>query len=89
MSASVSERLRTVKLPGRKCRKCGHAWRPRQGTLEECPKCESTKTYDATISIEGLKCERCGHGWKPQTATTHVTVCPECKSPWWNKPRKK
>ncbi len=37
-------------------------------------------------------CERCGHEWIPRDALadeqTLPTICPSCKSPYWNKPRK-
>jgi len=32
-------------------------------------------------------CLRCGHHWHPDSAT-HPTICPKCKSPYWDKPRK-
>jgi len=31
-------------------------------------------------------CERCGHEWPPRGAGD-PTVCPKCKSPYWDKPR--
>lgn len=42
------------------------------------------------IKLEGFKCERCGHTWIPREATKDdPKVCPSCKSPYWNTPRKK
>ena len=41
-----------------------------------------------TLSIEGFKCERCEHEWIPNDIHQEPTVCPKCKSPYWNKPRK-
>ena len=42
------------------------------------------------IKIEGYVCERCGHKWIPREATANKPkVCPKCKSPYWNMPRKK
>lgn len=45
------------------------------------------------------RCERCGHEWIPRGALEEAnagkalegnpTVCPKCKSPYWNKPREK
>jgi len=32
-------------------------------------------------------CERCQHEWYPRGAAT-PTVCPKCKSPYWDKPRR-
>lgn len=37
-------------------------------------------------------CERCGHEWIPRDALASEqelpTVCPRCKNPYWNRPRK-
>ena len=32
-------------------------------------------------------CERCGHKWITKTKEK-PRVCPKCKSPYWDKPRK-
>lgn len=40
------------------------------------------------ITVNGYKCERCGHEWIPVKKNVEPTVCPKCKSPYWNKPRK-
>jgi DNA-directed RNA polymerase subunit RPC12/RpoP len=38
--------------------------------------------------LEGYECERCGHKWIPRATTEdEPTICPKCKSPYWNKPR--
>ncbi len=43
----------------------------------------------ARIMIEGFLCERCSHRWAPRGgARTEPSICPKCKSPYWNKPRK-
>ena len=42
----------------------------------------------AKIEVPGFKCERCGHIWRPRNETDEPRVCPKCKSPYWNKPRK-
>jgi DNA-directed RNA polymerase subunit RPC12/RpoP len=43
----------------------------------------------AKIMLEGYECERCGHTWIPRETTEgDPLVCPKCKSPYWNKPRK-
>jgi DNA-directed RNA polymerase subunit RPC12/RpoP len=44
------------------------------------------------IKIDGYICERCNHIWAPRQNSNKddlPTVCPKCKSPYWNKPRKK
>lgn len=38
------------------------------------------------IHIQTLTCLRCGHKWVPRQAD--VRICPKCKSPYWNKPKK-
>jgi predicted Zn-ribbon and HTH transcriptional regulator len=40
------------------------------------------------IQLYGYVCERCGHKWVPRH-NVEPKVCPKCKSPYWNKPRKK
>ena len=39
------------------------------------------------ITIMGFHCERCTHEWIP-TLERDPIVCPKCKSPYWNTPRK-
>lgn len=48
-----------------------------------CPKCGYTFS-------DKLVCKRCGHKWKPRSDKLPI-VCPnpKCKSPYWNKLRKK
>lgn len=46
-------------------------------------------TPKITFEVEGYECSRCGHRWIPRTKTdVEPTICPKCKSPYWNKPRK-
>ena len=35
----------------------------------------------------GWSCLRCGHAWLPRQ-TDKPIVCPKCKSPWWDIPKK-
>jgi len=39
------------------------------------------------ITVMGYRCERCGHEWVPNSER-EPSVCPKCKSPYWNRPRK-
>jgi predicted Zn-ribbon and HTH transcriptional regulator len=39
------------------------------------------------ITLKGFICERCGHKWAPRE-NENPKVCPRCKSPYWNSPRK-
>ena len=40
------------------------------------------------LRVWGYRCERCEHEWVPRESTTEPRVCPKCKSPYWNKPRR-
>ena len=40
----------------------------------------------AKTKIDGWRCERCQHSWVPRL-TDKPTICPNCKSPYWDKPR--
>ena len=40
------------------------------------------------VKKEGFKCERCKHEWIPNDIKKEPTVCPKCKSPYWDKPLK-
>jgi predicted Zn-ribbon and HTH transcriptional regulator len=43
----------------------------------------------AKIMLQGYQCERCEHTWIPREASTEEPkVCPKCKSPYWNTPRR-
>ena len=39
------------------------------------------------VQIAGFRCERCLHEWVPRVRTQDPTVCPKCKSPYWDRPR--
>lgn len=41
------------------------------------------------IIAKGFQCERCGHKWIPRDIEQEPRVCPKCKSPYWNIPRRK
>ena len=38
------------------------------------------------INIPKLECKRCGHRWWPRK--DDVTICPRCKSAYWDKVKK-
>lgn len=41
------------------------------------------------ITVMGYRCERCDHEWIPRGENENEPrVCPKCKSPYWNRPRK-
>ncbi len=39
------------------------------------------------VKLDGFRCDRCGHAWVPRRKAQPI-ICPRCKSPYWNKPRK-
>lgn len=39
------------------------------------------------LKLYGFKCCRCSHSWIPRKK--EVRICPKCKSPYWDRPRKK
>ena len=41
------------------------------------------------ITVMGCRCERCSHEWIPRDTKQEPSVCPKCKSPYWDRPRKK
>ncbi len=41
------------------------------------------------ITVMGYRCERCNHEWIPRDAMQEQAACPKCKSPNWDRPRKK
>ncbi len=40
------------------------------------------------VQLWGYRCERCGHEWVPRDKSREPRVCPHCKSPYWDRPRK-
>ncbi len=42
----------------------------------------------ARVQLWGYRCERCSHSWLPRDKDQEPRVCPRCKSPYWNRPRK-
>src|ERR1035438_6194557 len=40
------------------------------------------------ITVMGFRCERCAHEWIPRDLAQGPAVCPKCKSPYWDRPRK-
>lgn len=41
-------------------------------------------------TVTAYRCERCQHEWIPRKMIKKLpVVCPKCKSPYWNRPKKK
>jgi predicted Zn-ribbon and HTH transcriptional regulator len=41
------------------------------------------------VMISGFECSRCTHQWVPRNKGEKPTVCPKCKNPYWDKPKRK
>lgn len=39
------------------------------------------------VLLEGCRC-RCGHEWLPRVKGERPAVCPKCKTPRWDKPKR-
>jgi predicted Zn-ribbon and HTH transcriptional regulator len=39
------------------------------------------------VKLLGCRC-RCGHEWLPRDPTEKPRVCPKCKTPNWDRPKK-
>ena len=39
------------------------------------------------IEVTAYSCDRCEHQWLPREEDKPI-ICPKCKSPYWNIPRK-
>ena len=68
--------LTRVTLWGYYCERCGHRWVPR-GLDQVYRRAASEPRLDADDP-----------GDSPGEPNEEPTVCPACKSPYWNKPRK-
>lgn len=40
------------------------------------------------VKLSGYECARCAHQWVPRARDHEPRVCPRCKSPYWDVPRK-
>jgi len=40
------------------------------------------------VTLQGYRC-RCGHEWMPRNKDERPRVCPKCKSPNWDRPKRK
>jgi predicted Zn-ribbon and HTH transcriptional regulator len=41
------------------------------------------------ITVMGYRCERCSHEWIPKDVAREPAVCPKCKSPYWDRQRRR
>jgi predicted Zn-ribbon and HTH transcriptional regulator len=49
---------------------------------------QSHRVAKILVRKDGWRCERCGHEWIPKIDGFVAAVCPKCKSPYWNRPRR-
>ena len=49
---------------------------------------EVLQMAEIKITLKGFKCERYKHEWIPRNKEDIPIICPKCKSPYWNKPKK-
>jgi len=47
---------------------------------------KEAQNMEEQITLNRYTCERCDHIWLPRSEEK-PTVCPKCKSPYWNKQR--
>ena len=40
------------------------------------------------VPILGNKCYRCTYEWRPRNIEEIPKVCPHCKNPYWDRPKK-
>ena len=72
----------------------GDAMRPNSDNIPELIQltgytCGNIPLGMSKVQLLGYHCERCHHRWVPRTVTGEPRVCPKCKSPWWNTPKKR
>lgn len=39
------------------------------------------------MTVDAYRCERCSHVWIPRGKLT-PKICPKCKTPYWDRPRR-
>jgi len=76
---------------------CIHCGTQLPDSARFCLNCGNSPRGDvstqARILLHSYKCDKCGHEWLPRKQENgkeqpDPRVCPKCKSPFWNVPRK-
>lgn len=49
---------------------------------------EAEAELNRIVAMSELVCHRCGHRWYPLPNRDATKVCPKCKSPYWDRPRR-
>lgn len=52
------------------------------------PPIGSIRREESEVQLTRFGCLRCGHHWIPRKPE-RPRICPKCKSPYWDKPRRK
>ena len=57
--------------------------------LEERPGLKIVAERGSLVELRmlGFRCERCDHAWIPPNPAK-PKVCPKCKTPYWDRPRR-
>ncbi len=75
---AIRDSLRSGSPKSCKCSQCSRRGEHRVTKLKS----------SSQVMIDGYQCERCDHPWVPRDKTEKPTICPRCKSPYYDKPRK-
>jgi len=62
---------------------------PRTSPVEATEELSDVTANMGVALIRGCRCYRCGHEWRPRSLKPVDRVCPKCKSPYWDRPRKR
>jgi len=62
---------------------------PRNSPVEATDELSDVTAHFGVTLIRGYRCYRCGHEWRPSSLGSASRICPKCKSPYWDRPRKK
>lgn len=41
------------------------------------------------VQVEACKCNQCGYVWLPREGNPNPIACSKCKSPFWDRPKRK
>jgi predicted Zn-ribbon and HTH transcriptional regulator len=55
--------------------------------METYSKLMQKEGFGVGVTILGNRCSRCGYEWVPHNFKDIPETCPDCRSPYWNKPK--
>jgi len=44
--------------------------------------------FSTKMTNKEVTCKRCGSSWTPRKKVSEIVICPRCRSPYWNKPKR-